>query len=41
MISVTRNWLMQSNMDMTDDIFRNNMILDNSIVPKYGAQWLT
>jgi len=26
---------------MTDDIFRNYLILDNSFLPKYGAHWQT
>ena len=32
---------MQSNVDMNDDIFRNDLVLDNYLVPKYGAHWQT
>ena len=30
---------MQSNVDMTDDIFSQNFGMDNSILSKYGAHW--
>jgi len=32
---------MQSNVEMTDDIFRKNYRLDNTIVMKYGAHYPT
>jgi len=32
---------MQSNVDMTDDIFSENLGMENSILPKYGAHWQT
>jgi len=32
---------MQSNVDMTDDIFSQNMGMENSVFQKYGARWQT
>jgi hypothetical protein len=32
---------MQSNVDMTDDIFSKNLDMENSVLPKYGAHWQT
>jgi len=32
---------MQSNVDMTDDIFSQTFGMDNPNLPKYGAHWQT
>jgi hypothetical protein len=40
-ISLTSNSLMQSNADITDDIFRHYCLLDKAIMTSYGPHWQT